>query len=137
MKYTGRFVVLFKDEATRDDLNELKSIEGFTFPEDKKSYDDSFDKLKVIIGRYLASFRIILKLSVAIGTQVNSTRDLAGFSRNSLSLSRNPLNLSRNPPSLSCSFTRSTLCPLRKQLYHLSSKAASSLLLADWHFFFL
>ena len=56
MEYTGRFVVLFKDEATRDDLNELKSIKGFTFPDDKQSYDDSFDKLKVIIGRYLASF---------------------------------------------------------------------------------
>ena len=55
-EYTGRYVVLFKDEATRDDLNALKLIDGFSFPDDKRSYDDSFDKLKVIIGRYLASF---------------------------------------------------------------------------------
>jgi hypothetical protein len=55
MKYTGRYVVLFKDEATEKNLDELKSINGFSFPDDKKSYDNSFDKLKVIIGRYLAS----------------------------------------------------------------------------------
>ena len=56
MKYTGRYAVLFKEEATTHDLNTLKSIKGFSFPSDKKSYDDSFEKLKVIIGRYLASF---------------------------------------------------------------------------------
>ena len=56
MEYTGRYVVLFKDEATRDDLKELKSIKGFSFPDDKKSYDDSFDELRVVIGRYLALF---------------------------------------------------------------------------------
>jgi hypothetical protein len=55
-KYTGRYVVLFNDEATRDDLYALKSIDGFSFPDGKKSYDDSFDKVQVIIGRYLASF---------------------------------------------------------------------------------
>jgi hypothetical protein len=52
-KYTGRYVVLFKDEATRDDLNALKLTDGFSFPDDKRSYDDSFDKLKVIIGLWL------------------------------------------------------------------------------------
>ena len=55
-EYTGRYVVLFKDGATTDNLGDLEKIEGFSFPKDKKSYDDSFDELKVIIGRCLASF---------------------------------------------------------------------------------
>ena len=49
-KYTGRYLVLFKHEATRDEVNALTLIDGFSFPDDKESYDDSFDKLKVIIG---------------------------------------------------------------------------------------
>jgi hypothetical protein len=53
--YTGNYVVLFKDGVTRDEVNALNLIDGFSFPDDKRSYDDSFDKLKIIIGVFLAS----------------------------------------------------------------------------------
>jgi hypothetical protein len=55
-EYTGRYLVLFKNEATRDEVNALTLIDGFSFPDDKETYDDSFNKLKVIIGAYLVSF---------------------------------------------------------------------------------
>ena len=54
--YTGRYVVWFKDGVTRDEVNALTLIDGFSFPDDKESYDDSFDDLKIIIGAFLASF---------------------------------------------------------------------------------
>jgi len=54
--YTGRYAVLFKDEATRDEVNALTLIDGFSLPDDKETYDDSFDKSKAIIGAYLVSF---------------------------------------------------------------------------------
>ena len=38
-----------------DEVNALTLIDGFSFPDDKRSYDDSFDKLKIIIGAFLAS----------------------------------------------------------------------------------
>ena len=40
----GNYVVLFKDGVTRDEVNALTLIDGF-----------SFDKLKIIIGAFLAS----------------------------------------------------------------------------------
>ncbi len=53
---TGRYLVLFKDEVTRDeDVNALTLIDGFSFPDDKESYNDSFDDLQCIIGAFLAS----------------------------------------------------------------------------------
>ena len=51
---TGRYLVLFKEEVTRDEVNALTLIEGFSFPDDKESYDDSFDDLQCIIGAFLA-----------------------------------------------------------------------------------
>ena len=54
-EYTGRYVVLFNHEATRDEVHALTLIDGFSIPDDKESYDDSFDKLKVITGTYLVS----------------------------------------------------------------------------------
>lgn len=62
-EYTGRYVILFKHDATRDDLNALTLIDGFSFPDDKESYDDSFDKLKVIIGEFDETSRQILEKS--------------------------------------------------------------------------
>ena len=54
--YTGRYVVWFKDGVTRDEVSALTLIDGFSFPDDKESYDDSFDDLKIIIGPFQASF---------------------------------------------------------------------------------
>ena len=51
----GNYVVLFKDGVTRDEVNALTLIDGFSFPDGKRSYDDNFDKLKIIIGAFLAS----------------------------------------------------------------------------------
>jgi len=60
--YTGRYVVWFKDEVTRDDVNALTLIDGFSFPDDlKESYDDSFDDLKIIIGAFLASLLALFR----------------------------------------------------------------------------
>ena len=53
--YTGRYVAWFKSDVTRDEVNALTLIDGFSFPDGKRSYDDSFDKLKIIIGAFLAS----------------------------------------------------------------------------------
>jgi hypothetical protein len=53
--YTGRYVVWFKDEVTRDEVNALALIDGFSFPDNKESYDDSFNDLHIIIGMFLAS----------------------------------------------------------------------------------
>ena len=52
---TGKYLILFKDEVTRDEVNALTLIDGFSFPDDKESYDDSFDTLQCIIGASLAS----------------------------------------------------------------------------------
>jgi hypothetical protein len=52
---TGRYLVLFKEEATRDEVNALTLIDGFSFPDDKESYDDSFDDMQCITGAFLAS----------------------------------------------------------------------------------
>ena len=57
--YTGRYVVWFKDGVTRDEVNALTSIDGFSFPDDKETYDDSFDDLKIIIGAFQASFQAL------------------------------------------------------------------------------
>ena len=64
--YTGRYVVWFKSEVTRDEVNALTLIDGFSFPDDKESYDDSFDDLKIIIGAFLASFRALWKMTIVM-----------------------------------------------------------------------
>ena len=56
---TGRYLVLFKDEVTRDEVNALTLIDGFSFPDDKEFYDDNFDDLQCIIGAFLASFLVL------------------------------------------------------------------------------
>ncbi|KIK06248.1 hypothetical protein K443DRAFT_90012 [Laccaria amethystina LaAM-08-1] len=61
--YTGRYVVWFKDEVTRDEVNALALIDGFSFPDNKESYDDSFNDLHIIIGEFNEESRQILERS--------------------------------------------------------------------------